>query len=121
MCTAAPHLRPKYAGKCEWCVAKATAHIWTERQVVLESVSPEGAPQTDSPEGRLLNPGHAIEAGWFLLQHNIIEDHRKAGGQPAAAAGVAEQSELMQKVCPPPPPSRAEPPPPPPSVPPRAK
>ena len=23
----------------------------------------------DSPEGRLLNPGHAIEAGWFILDY----------------------------------------------------
>ena len=42
-------------------------------EVVLESVSPEGKPQLDSPEGRVLNPGHAIEAGWFLWQHALGE------------------------------------------------
>lgn len=34
--------------------------------LVLENVTPEGA-FSDSFDGRLLNPGHAIEAMWFLM------------------------------------------------------
>ncbi len=34
---------------------------------VRETVAPDGS-LLDGPEGRLLNPGHAIEAGWFV-QH----------------------------------------------------
>jgi N-acylglucosamine 2-epimerase len=34
--------------------------------VLLENVAPDGKP-LDSFEGRLLNPGHAIEAMWFLM------------------------------------------------------
>ena len=33
---------------------------------VLENISPEGS-FVDSFEGRLLNPGHAIEAMWFVI------------------------------------------------------
>jgi len=66
VCGAAPNLREKYKSKEEWCIKEATAHMWYERKVVLENVSPDGKPMLDSPEGRMLNPGHAIEAGWFL-------------------------------------------------------
>lgn len=37
-----------------------------ELQVVMESVSPTGE-ISDHFDGRLLNPGHAIEASWFIL------------------------------------------------------
>ena len=36
--------------------------------MVLEKVTEEGK-EIGGAEGRLLNPGHAIEAGWFLLQY----------------------------------------------------
>jgi N-acylglucosamine 2-epimerase len=35
-------------------------------QLLLEAVAPDGS-QVDSFEGRLLNPGHALEATWFLM------------------------------------------------------
>ena len=38
-----------------------------ESVVVREAVAPDGS-RLDGPDGRLLNPGHAIEAGWFV-QH----------------------------------------------------
>ncbi|MEY4107210.1 MAG: hypothetical protein RL181_1552 [Bacteroidota bacterium] len=41
-----------------------------ELGVVLENVSPEGH-FSDSFEGRLLNPGHAIEAMWFLMDIGV--------------------------------------------------
>lgn len=37
-----------------------------ELDIVLENVAPDGS-FSDSFEGRLLNPGHAIEAMWFLM------------------------------------------------------
>ena len=36
---------------------------------MFENVAPNGALVEDSIEGRLLNPGHAIECGWFLLDY----------------------------------------------------
>lgn len=38
----------------------------TEHGVILENVAPDGS-FSDSFEGRLLNPGHAIEAMWFMM------------------------------------------------------
>jgi len=37
-----------------------------ERGVILENVTPEGE-FSDTFDGRLLNPGHAIEAMWFVM------------------------------------------------------
>ena len=44
----------------------ALRHVIPDRKMVLENVGPEGQ-FIDSPQGRLLNPGHAIELGWFLI------------------------------------------------------
>lgn len=41
-------------------------HIDRERQTVFERVLPDGG-HPDCMEGRLLNPGHALETLWFVL------------------------------------------------------
>ncbi|HCR48973.1 MAG TPA: N-acylglucosamine 2-epimerase, partial [Bacteroidetes bacterium] len=56
-----------YMPKIEDCISQMRLHIHEEVQTVFENVSPNGS-LVDNPDGRLLNPGHAIEAGWFL-QH----------------------------------------------------
>lgn len=38
----------------------------TERNLIFENVSPDGS-HIDSFEGRLINPGHGIEAMWFVI------------------------------------------------------
>jgi len=44
---------------------------------LLESVSQEGA-FVDSPTGRIINPGHSMEAAWFLLQEGVLSNNEKA-------------------------------------------
>jgi len=64
-----------------WAAARIAAHWCAERRCVLENVLPGDAGgggggggvsgarfDFSSPDGRLCNPGHAIEAGWFLLE-----------------------------------------------------
>ncbi|MCC5877606.1 MAG: AGE family epimerase/isomerase [Candidatus Sumerlaeia bacterium] len=53
---------------CEWCVGQIRKHVRPELKLVLECVGADGNP-VDTPEGRLINPGHAIEAGWFLMNY----------------------------------------------------
>jgi N-acylglucosamine 2-epimerase len=50
------------------CQEAFLRHVKPAEQRVYEYVRPDGSLCTDLPEGRQLNPGHAIEAGWFL-QH----------------------------------------------------
>jgi N-acylglucosamine 2-epimerase len=47
--------------------AVALRHVHRDRQLVLENVGPDGEFVPQAPTGRLLNPGHAIELGWFLI------------------------------------------------------
>lgn len=44
-----------------------TLFVKPDRRVVLESVAPDGS-IVDHADGRLLNPGHAIEGAWFLME-----------------------------------------------------
>lgn len=46
-----------------------------ELQAVLESVAPDGG-LLDHFDGRLLNPGHALEAAWFILHEGRLRDDR---------------------------------------------
>ncbi|XP_078731160.1 N-acylglucosamine 2-epimerase [Lampetra fluviatilis] len=50
-----------------WCVDRILKHLQRGGSVVLETVTPDGE-ELPGSAGRLQNPGHAIEAGWFLLQ-----------------------------------------------------
>lgn len=57
-----------YDGVLSWCVEQIDLHVRPELSLVVEHVSPDGS-LLDSPEGRVVNPGHAIECGWFLLDY----------------------------------------------------
>lgn len=58
-------LLSRYNREVEQCIASLLRHVDVENRLVREFVLPDGS-ALDTPEGRLLNPGHAIEAGWFL-------------------------------------------------------
>jgi N-acylglucosamine 2-epimerase len=49
-------------------VDRALLHIKPEQERVLEYVGPSGE-TVQGPRGRLMNPGHAIELGWFMLHY----------------------------------------------------
>jgi len=49
------------------CVREVTgAFLDADRQLLFENVSPDGS-HVDCFDGRLINPGHGIEAMWFLM------------------------------------------------------
>ena len=52
----------------EWCISEILKHVKTERKQVLEVVLADGS-LCPGYDGRHMNPGHAIEAGWFVLQY----------------------------------------------------
>ncbi|XP_077185812.1 N-acylglucosamine 2-epimerase isoform X2 [Paroedura picta] len=51
-----------------WSAQRILLHVQRGGTAVLENVSEEGK-ELPGCLGRLQNPGHAIEAGWFLLRH----------------------------------------------------
>lgn len=46
-------------------------HLKSDLQCVMETVGPQGE-IIDSFDGRLLNPGHAIEGAWFIMKEGQI-------------------------------------------------
>uniref|UniRef100_A0AAQ5YNL9 N-acylglucosamine 2-epimerase n=1 Tax=Amphiprion ocellaris TaxID=80972 RepID=A0AAQ5YNL9_AMPOC len=66
----------KYKELEQWCVQQILHHVQRAGTAILENVSVEG---TELPgcSGRLQNPGHALEAGWFLLQYSAERGDEK--------------------------------------------
>jgi len=56
-----------FAERAAECVPEIRLHVHPELCLVVETVAPDGA-LIDSPDGRLLCPGHSIESAWFLLE-----------------------------------------------------
>jgi N-acylglucosamine 2-epimerase len=58
---------PDYASEVNDLLDRVLLHVHADDELVLETVAPDGS-RLPGVDGRLLNPGHAIEAGWFV-QH----------------------------------------------------
>jgi N-acylglucosamine 2-epimerase len=70
----------------EWvdrAVDELRAFVKHDLQAVMEVVAPDGS-IIDHFDGRTLNPGHALEAGWFVLD----EAHRRAGDTELTKLGT---------------------------------
>jgi N-acylglucosamine 2-epimerase len=57
----------EYSEQIDTLLQRMLLHVKSDRKQILENVGKDGV-YIDSIEGRVLNPGHSIEAGWFL-QH----------------------------------------------------
>lgn len=59
-----------YKDTVDWCASRILLHASASNgKGCLENILPDGSTNFSTPDGRLLNPGHSIEAGWFLLEH----------------------------------------------------
>ena len=50
--------------------------IHPELRLVLETTGPDGEFLSDHFEGRIINPGHAIEGSWFIMSEGIRRGRR---------------------------------------------
>ena len=48
-----------------------TYFVRDDLKVVLEQVAPDGTFMKDHNEGRIVNPGHAIEGAWFIMNEGL--------------------------------------------------
>ncbi len=77
-------LRLSYPEKSDWINSYMdrllneveTYFVRDDMKLVLESCAPDGRFVSDHFEGRLLNPGHAIESAWFIMNDGV-ERNRK--------------------------------------------
>lgn len=51
----------------QWAREILTKFVHRDIRALLETVGQDGS-RLDSPAGRVINPGHAIESAWFLLE-----------------------------------------------------
>ena len=49
------------------CIEEILSHVVRDGDMVLETVSKEDGQEVGGVAGRMVNPGHVIECGWFLL------------------------------------------------------
>ena len=67
------HLLPKELvdETIETCINEVMCAFYDQKSgLILENVNPDGS-FSDSFEGRLLNPGHTIEAMWFIMDLSV--------------------------------------------------
>jgi N-acylglucosamine 2-epimerase len=62
------HSDPLYQEVLDDSLDQIFHHFWKpEDRVLLENVGLHGE-RMDSPDGRVINPGHAIESSWFIMR-----------------------------------------------------
>jgi N-acylglucosamine 2-epimerase len=62
------HSDPLYQEVMDDSLDQIFHHFWKpEDRVLLENVGLNGE-RMDSPDGRVINPGHAIESSWFIMR-----------------------------------------------------
>lgn len=60
----------------ERSLARIRLFVKPELRVVLENAAPDGSVIDDHCDGRILNPGHAIEGAWFVMQEGKLRGDR---------------------------------------------
>ncbi len=67
----------RYAKICKACLNEILYGGFLTEKALLESVSREGK-AVDTPSGRIVNPGHSMEAAWFVMLEGLLTDNREA-------------------------------------------
>ncbi|XP_077645783.1 N-acylglucosamine 2-epimerase [Lonchura striata] len=75
---------PEAEAMAEWGARHVLMHLQRGDSVVLENVSPEGE-ELPGSLGRLMNPGHALEAAWLLLEFSGRRGDADLGARAVAA------------------------------------
>ncbi len=70
-------LYDKYNAIAKECLDEILHGGYLTERALLESVSVDGK-FVDSPNGRIVNPGHSLEAAWFILAEGIVTNNDEA-------------------------------------------
>lgn len=69
--------RERYAKIALDCLQEILHGGFLRENALLESVTTDGA-FSDTPAGRVINPGHSMEASWFVMLEGLLTDNREA-------------------------------------------
>ncbi len=67
----------KYDDIANECLKNILEGGFLTEKALLEGVSAEGE-FVNSPTGRIVNPGHSMEAAWFIMMEGLITKNQKA-------------------------------------------
>ena len=67
----------RYAKIAKDCLDEILHGGFLTEKALLEYVSADGK-EVDSPTGRIVNPGHSMEAAWFVMLEGILTNNKEA-------------------------------------------
>ena len=62
---------------CRECLDEILNGGYLTEKALLESVTVDGK-FVNTPSGRIVNPGHSLEAAWFIMLEGILTDNKEA-------------------------------------------
>ena len=62
---------------CKECLDEILHGGYLTEKALLESVTKDGK-FVNTPSGRIVNPGHSLEAAWFVMLEGILTDNKEA-------------------------------------------
>lgn len=69
--------KDRYGRIAKACLDEILYGGFLTEKALLENVSADGL-AVDTPTGRIVNPGHSMEAAWFVMLEGILTDNREA-------------------------------------------
>ena len=69
--------KDRYAKIASDCLDEILHGGFLTEKALLESVSKEGK-ALDTPTGRIVNPGHSMEAAWFVMMEGVLTNNKEA-------------------------------------------
>ena len=69
--------KEKYNRICGECLDEILHGGYLTENALLESVAIDGK-FADTPNGRIVNPGHSMEAAWFVMLEGMLSDNKEA-------------------------------------------
>ena len=69
--------KDRYAKIAKDCLDEILHGGFLTEKALLENVSTDGT-AVDSPTGRIVNPGHSMEAAWFVMLEGILTNDQEA-------------------------------------------
>ena len=67
----------KYNKIASECLEEILRGGFLKKNALLESVNTKGE-FVDTPNGRIVNPGHSLEAAWFIMAEGIVTNNEEA-------------------------------------------
>ena len=69
--------KTEYDKICKECLNEILHGGYLTDKALLESVTVDGK-FVNTPSGRIVNPGHSLEAAWFIMLEGILTDNKEA-------------------------------------------